>query len=153
MKSLNYAILISAAVFLVNCSDDSSTVIDDDLNFIANTVAGFSRAINRNDTSDLATLVSDSVTIIHPNKPAQEGLTAFNRFILKSNWEQFQMASPKIEHSGEISIVTSIINFKIDQTKPKDPIKYNGEILLYIRRQEDGFWKIKKLVYSSWKSE
>lgn len=151
MKHIGKCILIIVAALAFSCSDDSANAINDDKFFVENVLSGFTRALNKKDTTDLSSLVADSVRLMHPTKRSQLGTSPFKQFVLKSRWEQFQLLDPHIEISENKSIVSSQVSFRIDQKKPKNPVLYRGEVLLVISKTDEGLWKIDELAYASWK--
>lgn len=136
------------------CNIDSNEIIEEEeIHYIENLISGFSRNLNKKDTSGVAVIVSDSIRVMQSGKSSISGIESLKYFLIENQWQQFQILDPRIEFNGKVSFVFSKFSYVVNQEKPNNPIPYRGEILLIASRSEDGLWLIDKISYSSWQQK
>ena len=69
---INFFIVIALATA---CNIDSNEIIEEEeIHYIENLISGFSRNLNKKDTSGIAAIVGDSIRIMQPGKSSISGI-------------------------------------------------------------------------------
>jgi uncharacterized protein (TIGR02246 family) len=116
---------------------------------IAKVKAAWIAALRAGDVGRLLGMVTDDVVAMHPNgkttKGKQELGDDFRRFFAKFRMDQTAISEETVV-AGEWAFDRASVSTKVTPIGGGEPSQVNSEVIVILRRDADGFWKLARSV-------
>jgi ketosteroid isomerase-like protein len=106
--------------------------------------AAWIAAVRASDVDRLLAMVTDDVVAMHPNSKTTKGKKElgddFRRFFAKFRMDQTANSEETVV-AGEWAFDRARVSTKVTPIAGGEPSQVNSEVIVILRRDDDGFWK------------
>ena len=111
--------------------------------------AAWTAAVRAGDVGRLLGMVTDDVVAMHPNGKTTHGKQElgddFRRFFTKFRMDQTVISEETVV-AGEWAFDRARVSTKVTPIKGGEPSEVNSEVLVILRRDANGYWKLARSI-------